>query len=70
MLNNLLQVHLKLLQKRGIQKIAEATGDLIGNKIADKIIKVSRTSPQIDSETVTNGEENIALDREMLMILM
>ena len=70
MLNNLLQVHLKLLQKRGIQKIAEATGDLIGNKIADKIIKVSRTSPQNNSETVTNGEENIALDREMLMILM
>ena len=26
-----------------IQRIAEATGDLIGNKIADKIIKVSKT---------------------------
>ena len=59
-----------MLQKRGIQKIAEATGDLIGNKIADKIIKVSRMSPQNNSETVTNGEENIALDREMLMLLM
>ena len=28
--------------KRAIQKTAEATGDLIGNKIADKILKVSK----------------------------
>ena len=28
---------LKIASKRAIQKIAEATGDLIGNKIADKI---------------------------------
>ena len=28
------------------QKIAEATGDLIGNKIANKITKVSENSPQ------------------------
>ena len=28
--------------KRAIQKIAEATGDLIGNKIADRITKVSK----------------------------
>ena len=27
------------------QKTAEATGDLIGNKIANKITKVSRSSP-------------------------
>ena len=32
--------------KRAIQKIAEATGDLIGNKIANKFIKMSRASPQ------------------------
>ena len=35
MLNNLQQMHLKLLQKT-----AEATGDLIGNKAADKITKI------------------------------
>ena len=28
---------IKTASKRAIQKIAEATGDLIGNKIADKI---------------------------------
>ena len=38
-----------------IQKPAEATGDLIGNKIADKITKVSKPSPKINSET--NDEE-------------
>ena len=36
---------LKTTSKRIIQKSAEATGDLIGNKIADKM-KVSKTSPQ------------------------
>ena len=37
------------------QKTAEATGDLIGNKIADRITKVSKTSPKNISET--NKEE-------------
>ena len=31
--------------KRAIQKTVEATGDLIGNKIADKITSVSKKSP-------------------------
>ena len=43
----------------------EATGDLIGNKIADKIAKVSRTLPQNSSETVTNEGENIEHDRKI-----
>ena len=33
---------IKTASKRKIQKTAEATGDLIGNKIADKITSVSR----------------------------
>ena len=37
--------------KRITQKTAEATGVLIGNKIADKIIRVSKTSPENSSET-------------------
>ena len=45
MLNSLLQMHLKLLQKKSIQKTAEATSDLIGNKIADKITKAIKASP-------------------------
>ena len=36
---------LKTPSKREIQKAAEATGDLIGNEIADKITRVSKTSP-------------------------
>ena len=43
---------LKTTLKREIQKITEGTGDLFGNKIADKITKVSRSSPQSSSETV------------------
>ena len=45
MLKNPLQMHLKLLQKSNSKK-AEATGDLIGNIIADRITKVSRSSTQ------------------------
>ena len=33
---------IKTASKRAIQKIAEATGDLTGNEIADKIASVSR----------------------------
>ena len=33
---------LKTASKRAIQKTAEATGDLMGNKIADKITSVSK----------------------------
>ena len=41
------QMQSKLLPKKQklLRKIAEATGDLIGNKIADKIAKVSKGSP-------------------------
>ena len=33
---------IKTVSKRAIQKTAEATGDLIGNKITDKIASVSK----------------------------
>ena len=42
---------------RTIQKEAEATGDLIGSKIADRITKVSKNSQQNNSETVTNEHD-------------
>ena len=35
---------IKTASERAIQKTAEATGDLIGNKIADKITSVSKKS--------------------------
>ena len=37
---------LKTTSKRAVKITAEATGNLIGIKIADKVMKVSRTSPQ------------------------
>ena len=46
---NLQQTHLKLLQK--------TTGDLIGNKIAKRITKVSGSLPQNNSETITNEHD-------------
>ena len=42
---------LKTASKSAIQKIVEATGDLIGIKIADKITRVSKVSPQNNSGT-------------------
>ena len=45
-LKNLLQ-NLKLLQIEQFEKTAEATGDLIDNKIADKITKVSKLHHRI-----------------------
>ena len=68
MLNNLLQM--KTVSKRAIQKTAEATDDLIGNKIANSITKVSKTSPQNNSETNEKHiVKNIYLqNKEILMI--
>ena len=44
---------IKTVSKRAIQKAAEATGDLIGNKIADKIASVSK----ISSKELQNEDE-------------
>ena len=41
----------KIVSKRTIQKIAQVTGDLIGNKIADKITRVYKASPKNNLET-------------------
>ena len=43
----------KTVSKIGTQKTAEATGDLIVNKIVDKITKILKTLRQNNSETVT-----------------
>ena len=40
-----------------IQKIEKATGDLIGNEIANRIIKVPKTLPKNNSETVINEHD-------------
>ena len=50
-------IAVKTSSKRDIQKAAEATGDLIRNKIANKITKVSKTSQKNYLETVTNTND-------------
>ena len=47
----------KTASKRAIQKIAVVTGDLTGNRIANRITKVSKNSPQKNLETVTNEND-------------
>ena len=47
---------IKTASKRAVQKTAKVKGDLIGNKISDKIIKVSKTS-QNNLEAVKSEED-------------
>ena len=54
MLNNLPQIHFKTTSKRVIQKATEATGDLTGNKLANRIPKISNNAQQYNPETLTN----------------
>ena len=55
---------IKTASKRAIQKTAEATGELIGNRIADKITSVSKKSPtelhlmELHFNELKNGEIN------------
>ena len=50
---------IKTASKRAIQKTAEATGQLIGNKSADKITSVSKNS----AKALQNNETEVALKR-------
>ena len=45
----------------------EATGDLIGNKIGNRVTKVSKNSPQNNSETVTNEPDKEILKKDMYL---
>ena len=48
---------LKASSKGIIKKATDGTGDLIGNKIADRITKKFKNSQQNNSETLTNEHE-------------
>ena len=50
---------IKTASKRAIQKTAEPTGDLIGNKIADKITSVSKKS----TKELQNDETEVDVER-------
>ena len=50
---------LKTNLKRAIQKTAEATGDLIGHKIVDKITIVSKKTQNNESEADSNSMKDV-----------
>ena len=53
----------KTASKRVVQKTAVATGDLIGNKIADKITSVGKTKSE-EKEDETNKKQEIYIPPE------
>ena len=55
---------IKTASKRPIQKTAEATGDLIGNKIADKITSVSKKSNNNNNKNNNNEDVEITTRRK------
>ena len=63
---------IKTASKREIQKIVEATGDLIDNKIADKMTSVSKKSvqqlPNKDVEIVTPKKRYISPEERQQII--
>ena len=67
---------LQTSSKKLIQKTAEAAGDFIGNKVANKITRISKDSQQNNSETVTNEydkeipKEDIFLQNKGKKLLM
>ena len=58
---------LKTSSKRLIQKTTEATCDLTDNKVANRITKFSRSSPQINSETITNEHDKKYLNKDIYL---
>ena len=64
-----------MASKRAIQDTAEATGDLIGNKIADKITSVSKKSSNNknnddDDVELTTHKKDIYLQKKDSKLLM
>ena len=51
----------RLIQKEQFKKTAEATGDLVGNKITDKITSASKKSP---NEEIQTNEFNNEIPKE------
>ena len=54
-------MHLNLLQKKVIQKTAEVTDDLIGNKIVDKITGIAlQSKPEAGTQTEETSKVRFA----------
>ena len=63
---------IKTVSKRVIQKTSEATGDLIGNKTADKITSISKKSSNNNNDGVelTTHKKDIYLQKKDSKLLM
>ena len=54
-----------------IQKIAEATGDLIGNKIADRITSVSKeSSKETQNDEIEASKKDTYLQKKSNKLVM
>ena len=54
----------KIAGKKVLTKSAEATGDLIGNKIADRITKSARNKEQKEDDRIMEGTQEIIIPPE------
>ena len=54
----------KIAGKKVLTKSAEATGDLIGNKIADRITKISRNKEQKEDDRIMEETQEIIIPPE------
>ena len=54
----------KIAGKEVLTKSAEATGDLIGNKIADRISKSTRNKAQIEDDRIMEETQEITIPPE------
>ena len=62
---------IKTASKRAIQKTAEATGDLIGNKSADKIANLSKkSSKELQNDEIEVPKERTYLQKKDSRLLM
>ena len=55
---------IKIASKRAIQKTAEAAGDLVGNKIADKITSVLKKKSNNNNNNNNNADVEIATNKK------
>ena len=63
----------KIAGKKVLTKSAEATGDLIGNKIADRISKSARNKEQKENDRIMEETQEIIIPpekREQIMVIL
>ena len=56
----------KIAGKKVLTKSAEATGDMIGNKIADRITKISRNKAQKEDDRIMEETQEILVPPEKI----